>query len=485
MMNGMKLRFPEGIDTETFLRDYWQKRPLLMRGALTEYDFPLEPEELAGLACEEEIESRLVIGHDRYKRVFDLVKDFGTSESPKSTRSSTTHWCPGRPGQPAFRHNIASSLRLHTGLPYDWTPRSDAPLGSPLAPSARRVSRVASRLPGTTRLRFALHGGQRRWELHHGPFDESRFSELPESRWTLLVQDVDKYLPEVARLLEPFRFIPSWRFDDVMISYAVPGGSVGPHIDTYDVFLVQGMGRRRWQIQPHPTRDALIPDLPVRILSEFEPEQEWVVEPGDVLYLPPGVAHWGIAEEACMSWSVGLRAPSHQEMLDSFTNFLLERMPEAEHYRDPPLPPAKQPARIPADVVPHTFNELDRWLQDERLRQRWFGSFVTEVKAHLAIEPPAEPLSKGEILHHLRQGGLLKRHPFSHFAWMETGAGECLLFACGDIYETSGLSPDLLETLCSADAIDEEALTPCIDDDSFLNTLTELVNLGYLELAHE
>ena len=96
------------------------------------------------------------------KRVFDLVKDFGTSESPKSTRSSTTHWCPGRPGHPAFRHNIASSLRLHTGLPYDWTPRSDAPLGSPLAPSARRVSRVASRLPGTTRLRFALHGGQRK-----------------------------------------------------------------------------------------------------------------------------------------------------------------------------------------------------------------------------------------------------------------------------------------------------------------------------------
>ena len=95
------------------------------------------------------------------KRVFDLVKDFGTSKSPKSTRSSTTHWCHGRPGHPAFRHNIASSLRLHTGLPYDWTPRSDAPLGSPLAPSARRVSRVASRLPGTTRLRFALHGGQR------------------------------------------------------------------------------------------------------------------------------------------------------------------------------------------------------------------------------------------------------------------------------------------------------------------------------------
>ena len=118
-------------------------------------------------ACRRYLSSQFLVGHRGYpgKRVFDLVKDFGTSESPKSTRSSTTHWCPGRPGHPAFRHNIASSLRLHTGLPYDWTPRSDAPLGSPLAPSARRVSRVASRLPGTTRLRFALHGGQRRYAV--------------------------------------------------------------------------------------------------------------------------------------------------------------------------------------------------------------------------------------------------------------------------------------------------------------------------------
>ncbi len=109
------------------------------------------------------------------------MKDFGTSESPKSTRSSTTHWCPGRPGHPAFRHNIASSLRLHTGLPYDWTPRSDAPLGSPLAPSARRVSRVASRLPGTTRLRFALHGGQRRRRFFSLAILKSQFAVRKKS----------------------------------------------------------------------------------------------------------------------------------------------------------------------------------------------------------------------------------------------------------------------------------------------------------------
>lgn len=386
----MKLRFPDGITEESFLRDYWQKQPLFMPGALADYDFPLEPDELAGLACEEEIESRLVVGHDRS-----------------------------------------------------------------------------------------------RWELHHGPFDESRFAHLPDSNWTLLVQDVDKYLPEVARLLQPFRFIPCWRFDDVMISYAAPGGSVGPHIDTYDVFLVQGMGRRRWQIQTRPSQEALIPDLPIRILAEFEPEQEWILKQGDLLYLPPGVAHWGTAEGECMSWSVGLRAPSHQEMLDSFARFLLERVPEGEHYRDPPLHPTDQPAAIPAAFVHHIFSELDRWLQDGQLRSRWFGSFMTEVKEHLVIEPAATPLSTKDLQHHLQRGGRLKRHPFARLAWSQTDSGESLLFVCGEVYETSGMTPGLLEKICTAEILDAHSLMPCLEDPPFLQTITELVNLGCLELEHE
>ena len=147
-------------------------------------------------------EVEVLITSLRDKRVFDLVKDFGTSESPKSTRSSTTHWCPGRPGHPAFRHNIASSLRLHTGLPYDWTPRSDAPLGSPLAPSARRVSRVASRLPGTTRLRFALHGGQRT-----KAYPYCAFAKLYALRWGI----EENYKREKQRLeIENFSGRTPW-----------------------------------------------------------------------------------------------------------------------------------------------------------------------------------------------------------------------------------------------------------------------------------
>ena len=145
--------------------------------------------------------------YKRDKRVFDLVKDFGTSESPKSTRSSTTHWCPGRPGHPAFRHNIASSLRLHTGLPYDWTPRSDAPLGSPLAPSARRVSRVASRLPGTTRLRFALHGGQRKQRLEIENFSgRSPWVLLQDFHAKIFAQNLTAIFVRLAQWLADARY---------------------------------------------------------------------------------------------------------------------------------------------------------------------------------------------------------------------------------------------------------------------------------------
>ncbi len=385
----MKLRLPSGISLETFLSDYWQRQPLYMPDALREYDFPLTPEELAGLACEEALESRLVTGH-----------------------------------------------------------------------------------------------GDSGWTLRNGPFDEETFLSLPEENWTLLVQDVDKFLPEVARLLEPFGFIPSWRFDDVMVSYATPGGSVGPHIDTYDVFLVQGSGLRRWMIDPAPASKALIPDPPVRILAHFEPKQEWVLKQGDVLYLPPGVAHWGVAETPTMNWSVGLRAPAHQELLDSFAQFLLERMPAEAHYEDPAITPTDQPGMIPASVYRHTFEALDRWLTDESLREHWLGSFMTEAKPHLVTAPPDEPVS-GKMVHHkLLEGARLQRHPFARLAWSRRGGGGSWLFASGEARATE-LPETLLEQLCSAPVLDRTQLPPAPHLESWLELLAELFNQGQLEWRHE
>ncbi|BAO44412.1 cupin domain-containing protein [Thiolapillus brandeum] len=385
----MQLQLPSSISIQDFLDDYWQKQPLLMRRAVPDHDFNLSPEELAGLSCEEDVESRMVLRH-----------------------------------------------------------------------------------------------GEKDWELRHGPFDEALFSGLPEQDWTLLVQDVDKYLPEAAALLRAFHFIPSWRFDDVMVSYAVPGGSVGPHTDTYDVFLIQARGRRRWQIGNRVKNPGLLPDLPIRVLADFEPEDEWLLEPGDVLYLPPGIAHWGIGEDGdCMTWSVGLRAPSVPEMLGSFTQYLLDHVPEEVHFTDPALSPQESPSRIRPEALTVTHRQLDAWLLDNDLRQRWFGCFSTEVKEHLFIEPREDTVEPTQLTA-LFSGQTWQRHPFSRWAWSERTGGQGLyLFVCGEVFELPGNCREKIRLLCDAEQLDETLLQH--DSPELLTVLTRLINENWLEPADE
>ena len=220
---------PLGMAPETFLRDYWQKQPLLVRNAFPSYQSPIAPEDLAGLACEEGTLSRLV-AHD---------------------------------------------------------PVTDG------------------------------------WMVRHGPFPEDLFPTLPRHDWTLLVQDVDKWDADVASVIDAFAFLPRWRLDDVMVSFAAPGGSVGAHVDQYDVFLVQAHGRRRWQVDSRPGAPLEFRnDVELRLLRTFEPDHDWVLGPGDMLYLPPGVPHHGVAEDACLTFSVGMRAPSAAELLGDFVDTL-------------------------------------------------------------------------------------------------------------------------------------------------------------------
>ena len=385
----MQLQLPSSISIQDFLDKYWQKRPLLMRNAVRDYDFVLTPEELAGLACEEEVESRMVLRH-----------------------------------------------------------------------------------------------GEQDWELRHGPFDEEMFTRLPDQDWTLLVQDVDKYLPEVAQLLQAFRFIPSWRFDDIMISYAVPGGSVGPHTDTYDVFLIQARGQRRWQIGNRAQDPELLPDLPIRVLKDFEPEQEWLLEPGDVLYLPPGMAHWGIGEGGdCMTWSVGLRAPSVPELLGSLTQYLLDHVPQDAHFTDPPLSPQESPAQILPDALATVSRKLDHWLLDEDLRLRWFGCFSTEVKEHLFIEPREETVQQAQLTR-LFARQPWQRHPFSRWAWSERPQDEGLyLFVCGEAFELPGNCREQIRRLCEDHQLNPDLLQNA--EPALLQVLVQLINENWLEPCND
>ncbi|HSS28118.1 MAG TPA: cupin domain-containing protein, partial [Usitatibacter sp.] len=239
----------------------------------------------------------------------------------------------------------------------------------------------------------------------HGPIPAKRYKQLPRREWTVLVQDTNHFSAAAARLLASFDFIPHARVDDVMVSYAADGGGVGPHVDSYDVFLVQGMGRRRWRISRQ--RDhAFVPGLDLKILRRFVPEHEWVLGPGDMLYLPPGVSHEGVALGECMTWSIGMRAPDASQIAEGFLDFVRDRPLPRGSYRDAGSEPAAHPGAIPAALVEHVARTVDsiRWSQTQV--REFAGSLLTEPKAHVFFQPPARPLGRRAFEARARREGL-------------------------------------------------------------------------------
>ncbi|TNF07843.1 MAG: cupin domain-containing protein [Pseudomonadales bacterium] len=377
-----------GLTAREFLRDYWQKKPLLVRQAIPDFESPISPDELAGLALEEEVESRLVIEH-----------------------------------------------------------------------------------------------GERPWELQRGPFNEDTFQDLPERDWTLLIQAVDQFVPEVAELLEDFKFLPKWRIDDLMISFAAPGGGVGPHFDNYDVFLLQAHGHRRWQVGQMCDSDSpLLPHADLKILAEFEPTEEWVLEPGDMLYLPPCLAHNGIAEDDCMTYSVGFRAPSAAEVLTHFTDFLGQFLPDEERYSDADIQPSEDPNQIQRDALERLKALLNEHMSDERLLMTWFGQFMTEPKYPELVA--GIEIGEEDFLGALEDGAIIIRNPSARMAWSEVSE-DLVLFASGQSRLVTARLRELLKLICSADALHVENLGAWLADDEGRTLLWELVKQGSLGFADE
>ena len=280
-----------GITASQFLADYWQKKPLLIRAAIPRFTGVISAEELAGLACEEVVQARMV------KKIKDV------------------------------------------------------------------------------------------WQLEQGPFDEKYFSKLPAKNWTLLVQGVNHHSQEASELLKQFNFIPHARLDDLMVSYAPDGGGVGPHFDSYDVFLLQGQGKRRWRISDQQDL-SLVENAPLRILKNFDTTQEWLLEPGDMLYLPPHIAHWGIAEGDSMTYSIGFRAPSAQELGNEFLSYLQENCALTGMYQDPNLKPQRHPAKIGSAMLAQVTDMLSniRWTQADIAK--FLGQYLSEPKSHVIFDPP-------------------------------------------------------------------------------------------------
>ena len=291
------IHFPAGIDTESFLRDYWQQKPLLIKQGLPAFESPLEPDELAGLSLEEEVESRLVI-----------EKGFESA-----------------------------------------------------------------------------------WELHHGPFEEAFFASLPQSPWTLLVQGVDLWVPDVNAIIAQFPFLPRWRIDDIMVSYANNGGSVGPHFDYYDVFLIQAHGKRAWSIGDIcDEHSPLLTGTQLKILEQFEPKESWILEPGDILYLPPCFAHHGVAVGESMTYSLGFRSPTAGELLDDLATEVISRG-GGGHFRDPPLTPGMASDKIDPAFIRQVRALLLDTLDDEQRLGEWFASYMTRSKYPTLEQDPDTP----------------------------------------------------------------------------------------------
>lgn len=282
-----------GLSPQQFMRDYWQKKPLLIRQALSNAESILQPQVLFNLAKREEVESRLVTCFNRD------------------------------------------------------------------------------------------------WNLEYGPF--KKLPSVRNRNWTVLVQGVNYYETAIAQLLQQFSFLPDARLDDVMVSYATPGGGVGPHVDSYDVFLVQLQGKREWQIATQ-SDFTLVPDMPLKILQNFKSQQTWVLEPGDMLYLPPQVAHHGTALDHCLTASIGFRAPNYAELVEAFFNQLTETLFDqpafTAHYADPQQRAVSYPGKIPDLMVKQLTQQLRqvRW-QTSDVRQ-FLGRYLSEPKPHIFFDAP-------------------------------------------------------------------------------------------------
>lgn len=325
-------------------------------------------------------------------------------------------------------------------------------------------------------------GGDPAWRVEHGPLPESRFATLDGQAWTLLVQAVDQIVPDVAALIAPFRFIPDWRIDDVMVSYASDGGGVGPHYDQYDVFLIQGLGRRRWRVGPKCDETTpLLAHQDLRLLANFRAEAEYVLEPGDILYLPPGYAHDGVAlGDDCMTYSIGFRAPSRADLVGDFCDDLIERMSEDDRYADPGLALQANPGEIAPDALARLHALITEAVADKAAFANWFGRHASQPKYPDQDWSPDAPVTAGDIRAMLADGERLERNPASRLAFVRTHDGAATLFADGRDF---ALSRRLAESLCAQQAA--HADDGWLDDETGLEVLAALVNQGSLMVAGE
>lgn len=355
-----------GLSAEQFLAEYWQQKPLLIRGALPHFESPVTPDDLAGLSLEDDVESRIIIEQ-----------------------------------------------------------RDD-----------------------------------KSWILEQGPFTEETFTQLDGLNWTLLVQQLDAWAPEIQELKRKFRFIPDWRVDDVMASYAPKGGSVGPHFDFYDVFLVQAFGERKWKLgQWCDSHTQTRADTQLSILNNFDTNEEWVLQPGDILYVPPKLAHFGVAENDCITLSVGFRAPQKLELLSSFTDYLSEHECATKNsfFSDSKRKPQGDPASIEKQDRDALKKLLLSSIENDQAFDRWLGTYLSEPKNTAVLIPGEEDIDAHLVSEQIHQADAIYKSEGSRFLYIEQ-ENSALFFTDGSSTELDLTDLTFIQYLCSEDEYDAQTL---------------------------
>lgn len=322
------------------------------------------------------------------------------------------------------------------------------------------------------------------WHLKNGPFLMADYQQLPKTHWTLLVQGVDRCIPELALLFDHFQFIPQWRVDDLMISYAAEHGSVGPHYDNYDVFLYQAQGSRKWSLTTQQCHEGnYLRDVPLRIMEQFHIEEEYILEEGDMLYLPPHVGHYGTAvTKDCMTYSFGYRSYQNQELWDSYGDYCAEHSSETKRYLDPNWARLQGTSELPREAWLNAKGLLQTLLDNEQSLQSWFGCFVTQLDSQAEAFLP-EPVSGtiASFIKKLSRCKKLTRHPSVRFAYqIQTEAPLLMLYINGCKWDTENVSCELIKLVANHRVLRIEQLKPWLTQPANQQFLFELWTLQWL-----
>ena len=378
------------LSIDTFVKEYWQQKPICIRNAFSDLAPLIAADELAGLSLEKEVESRLIENQG------DIID----------------------------------------------------------------------------------------WRLQHGPMREADFAKQRDYPWTLLVQGVDQYVPAAFDFASKFRFIPAWRYDDIMISYATAGAGVGAHFDRYDVFLIQGEGRRRWEIgQACSSASPLAEHNDLSLLQDFEIIEAFDLEPGDMLYLPPLVAHRGIAlADNCMTYSVGCRAPSLSDVMGGFADYIGQQLSPDQRLCN--SLEAQLPGEISANDIANLRHIIEQQLTDENLAQ-WFGSMTTEPK-NPALDMSEEAMDTSELANILAdQYGVIRVSEGVRIAYTWQGEGGLTLFVQGEAIPCPPQATELAMALANSLVIAVEDLAPLIAHEASEALFLVLHNQGWIYFDDE